>query len=133
VSADDAVGYRKPPRHTRFRKGQSGNPRGRPKGAKNLKTDLAEELNEPITFREGRGIRTISKQRALVKSLVARALQGKPGAEGHVIGLIERVLGSDADSAEGEAPLSAEEEQVLALALARKAENPSGGGTGEAP
>ena len=31
---DDEVGYRKPPRRTRFRKGQSGNPRGRPSGAK---------------------------------------------------------------------------------------------------
>lgn len=48
------VGYRKPPRHTRFRKGQSGNPKGRPKGAKNLKTELEEELQEKIVVREGR-------------------------------------------------------------------------------
>ncbi len=40
------VGYRKPPKHTRFKPGQSGNPRGRPKGTKNLKTDLIEELGE---------------------------------------------------------------------------------------
>ncbi len=35
----DPVGYCKPPKRTRFQPGQSGNPRGRPKGTKNLKTD----------------------------------------------------------------------------------------------
>jgi hypothetical protein len=44
---DYEVGYGKPPRDTRFPKGQSGNPRGRPSGAKNLKTLLSEALNEP--------------------------------------------------------------------------------------
>jgi hypothetical protein len=45
---DYAVGYGKPPLHTRFKKGQSGNPRGRPPGAKNLSTLLNEALNEPV-------------------------------------------------------------------------------------
>ena len=40
-------------RHTRFRKGKSGNPQGRPKRTKNLKTDLIEELREQILVREG--------------------------------------------------------------------------------
>ena len=49
--SDYAVGYGKPPRQTRFRKGQSGNPRGRSPGAKNLKTLLNDALNEPVTGR----------------------------------------------------------------------------------
>ena len=44
--ADYAVGYGKPPKHTRFKKGRSGNPRGRPRGAKNLSTLLFGALNE---------------------------------------------------------------------------------------
>ena len=43
---DYEVGYGKPPRHTRFTKGRSGNPRGRSPGAKNLKTLLSEALSE---------------------------------------------------------------------------------------
>src|SRR5712691_6120777 len=47
------VGYRKPPKTTRFKAGKSGNPRGRPKGSTNLATDLSAELSEQITIREG--------------------------------------------------------------------------------
>ena len=45
--SDYEVGYGKPPRHSRFVKGRSGNPRGRPPGTKNLKTLLSEALKSP--------------------------------------------------------------------------------------
>src|SRR6516164_8153933 len=59
---DYEVGYRKPPRHTRFNKGQSGNPKGRPGGAKNLSTLLNEALNELVIVAENGGRRKISKR-----------------------------------------------------------------------
>src|SRR5262249_42455656 len=70
------IGYGKPPKGTQFKKGTSGNPKGRPKGSLNLSTDLAAELSEQITLREGGRSRRVSKQRALIKSLLSKALQG---------------------------------------------------------
>src|SRR5215831_6348147 len=70
------VGYGKPPKATQFKPGRSGNPKGRPRGRLNLATDLAEELSERITVREDGHARRVSKQRALIKSLMAKALQG---------------------------------------------------------
>ena len=70
---DYEVGYGKPPRHTRFAKGQSGNPRGRPCGAKNFTTLLEEALHEPVTVTENGGRRKVSKRRAIVTQLVNRS------------------------------------------------------------
>ena len=76
MSDDYEVGYGKPPKHTRFKPGESGNPKGRPKGTKNLATDLSEELAEKIVVNEGGKQLKISKQRAMIKSLLAKALKG---------------------------------------------------------
>jgi hypothetical protein len=70
---DYEVGYGKPPRHTRFAKGQSGNPRGRPPGAKSFTTLLEEALNERVLVAENGGRRKVSKRQAIVTQLVNRA------------------------------------------------------------
>src|SRR5437764_11953166 len=70
IPCDFKVGYGKPPRHTRFKKGQSGNPRGRPSGSKNLTTVLSEALNELVTVAENGGRRKITKRQAIVTQLV---------------------------------------------------------------
>lgn len=70
------VGYGKPPKHTRFTKGQSGNRKGRPKAARNLKAQVLQELEERITVREGTLERPITKQRAVIKAIVAKAIKG---------------------------------------------------------
>ena len=70
------VGYGQPPVATRFRKGQSGNPKGRPRGVKNLKTLLQEALNEKITVNENGKRRAITKMQAGMKQLANKVASG---------------------------------------------------------
>jgi hypothetical protein len=51
-SEDDKVGYKRPPRHSRFRPGQSGYPRGRKKGVRNLRTDVKATLASSVALNE---------------------------------------------------------------------------------
>jgi hypothetical protein len=91
------VGYKKPPRHTRFKKGQSGNPRGKAKGRKNLKTELLEELGERVIVSENGRHRALPKQTVIVKRMVADAVQGDAKARDQLLklmGQIDAVEGS---------------------------------------
>jgi Family of unknown function (DUF5681) len=86
------IGYGRPPKSGQFKRGKSGNPNGRPKGSLKLATDLAAELNEQITVREDGRARRVSKQRALIKSLMAKALQGDVRANATILALYARVI-----------------------------------------
>ncbi len=89
------VGYKRPPKHTQFRAGTSGNPRGRPKQVRNFKTDLRDELSENIPIREGGREMKISKQRAFIKALVAAAIKGDMRATSALVSFCTRTLGSE--------------------------------------
>lgn len=118
MSDDYDVGFGKPPKDTQFRKGRSGNPRGRPKGTKNLKADLLEELQELISVREGNTRKMISKQRALVKSLIAKAVQGDPRAANAVLQMLYRLAFAD-EATESDIPLASDDLAVLESYKAR--------------
>jgi hypothetical protein len=74
-SENDEGGYGRPPKHSQFKKGRSGNPRGRPKGATSFKADLAAELQEKLALTENGKERKITKQRAFIKTLTAAAIK----------------------------------------------------------
>ncbi|MDB5660460.1 MAG: hypothetical protein JWS10_3075 [Cypionkella sp.] len=70
------VGFGKPPQHSQFQRGQSGNPRGRPKGATGFDAALIRELEAKIIVTEGGARTTMSKGEAAAKRLVEKALKG---------------------------------------------------------
>ena len=83
---NSAVGYRRPPVNRQFKPGQSGNPRGRPKGSKNFPTMFAEAMSRPLTVRDKKGkIRRLSKQELMVEVMVNKALAGDPKAFAMVV------------------------------------------------
>ncbi|HYU11241.1 MAG TPA: DUF5681 domain-containing protein [Stellaceae bacterium] len=94
-SSDDQVGYGKPPRHSRFRKGQSGNPRGRPKGSQSAARLARSILNEKIVIRENGKRRAITRREAMLKQLANKGVMGD-------LRSIREVLNLDAAGAEVE-------------------------------
>ena len=122
MSKDYKVGYGKPPAHSQFKPGESGNPKGRPKGQRNLATDLEEELNEKILVNENGQESEITKQRAMIKALLSKALKGDTRAAN---ALIQLTLGLEqAKSERNEAtPLDEEDQEILA-AFAARHDNP---------
>tara|TARA_R100001163_G_C4997016_1_gene147571 strand:- start:111 stop:521 length:411 start_codon:yes stop_codon:yes gene_type:complete len=110
--SDEDIGYKKPPKKHQFKPGQSGNKKGRPKGTKNLKTDLMEELAEMITIKEGGKAKKISKQRAMLKSLAVKAVQGDLRASNTLLTMTIKLLTDEGELPE-EQELTATDKAVL--------------------
>ena len=96
----DRVGYGLPPRHSRFRPGQSGNPSGRPKRRRSFKRDIAAALDALGRAEGGK-----TKQQAIAENLVNDALAGNPVA----LKILTTILPALDDEEEGR------EEEVTAL------------------
>lgn len=84
---DYAVGYGKPPEHSRFQAGQSGNPKGRPKGSLNLATAVNRALREKVVITENGRRKSITKLDAAVKGLINRAVKGDAKATQQLLSL----------------------------------------------
>ena len=106
----DKTGYRRPPVANQFRKGTSGNPKGRPKGATNFKTDVLKMLESPVPLERNGKIREVTTQKAFLLRLREHALKGHPG-------LLHRALDlaftfNNEQGAANE-PLTAEDQEIL--------------------
>lgn len=114
------VGYGKPPKSGQFRPGHSGNPKGRPPGTKNLKTDLKEEaeLLHTITH-QGKQVQ-ISQQRIVVKRLYEKAMQGDVRAIERICELTLRLFGIEGSEVEEHESLAQEDQDIIQGYLSRK-------------
>jgi len=119
-----AVGRGKPPRHTRFAPGQSGNPGGRKKGSVNLKTMLEEVLTSEIELKENGKKRTVSLLEALLKRAVQQALSGDMRALKDLLDRYERCVGAEP---ERNADLADEDRAILQRVLTMRTQRAAPG------
>jgi hypothetical protein len=117
---DYSVGYGRPPRGSQWKKGQSGNKKGRPRGSRGLKTYLHEELNAKLTITIGSTKVKDTTQRLMLRTLGARAASGNLQAAKLLIDMIMQVFGPGDRGNEASA-LSSQDQELLDRYLARMA------------
>jgi hypothetical protein len=115
-----AVGYGRPPIHSRFKPGKSGNPKGRVKQSRNMRTIVQQVLNEDMQIREGGRLRRMSAMEALVRTTLTRSFKGDPKALVSLIVLLKQSgYGADRDEPTTDLLSGADYEAIVANYLAR--------------
>jgi hypothetical protein len=118
---DDGVGYGRPPKATQFKKGQSGNPKGRPKGTRPVGAVLQEILGQRIAVTENGRTRRLPALEVMLRRLANDAMRSEPSALKLMLSLVDR----DGDSPEAEIRFNdilAEDKEILANFLKKPAE-----------
>ena len=124
MTRDYAVGYGKPPVHTRFQKGKSGNPKGRPRGMKNMSTLLSTALNASIVVVANGRRKKITKREAIVTQLVNKSAAADLKATQIVLAML-RDLECHADDP-GEATVFTEADQEIIRRIQARLRNENG-------
>lgn len=117
--SEPKVGYKNPPKHSQFKKGQSGNPKGRPKNGRGLKTDLKAELIGKMKIRVNGEDISGTKQQLMLRTLTVRAASGDISATRILINLVMQVLGPE-DHETGPKKLSNLDQEILDQLLMRQ-------------
>jgi hypothetical protein len=88
MTDDTKTGFARPPKAHQFKPGESGNPRGRPKMTRNLRTELSEMMKKKVLVRESGKQRRITRQEAMLLSLYDKAVHGDVKAATNIISMI---------------------------------------------
>jgi hypothetical protein len=110
------VGFGKPPIASQFRKGRSGNPKGRPKQSPNVRNEMRDTFLQPIVIKREGKTKTVSATNAVLQKTFQAALNGDPRAAALVYKLLERYL-PDQDT--GNHDLSESDNLIVDQALQR--------------
>lgn len=114
------IGYGRPPVHSRFKPGQSGNRKGRPKGRRNVRTVVEEVLSQRIAIREGDRTRSLSKLEGLVLTMLNKALQGDAKAQTAFMHLIRSVgMTEEMPTPTSSEPITVHDGEIIADFLRR--------------
>lgn len=126
-TAEYEVGYKKPPKETQFRKGQSGNVAGRPRKSKNANKLAHDILNEEMAFTENGVSKTASKREIAMRTLAAKALKGDQRAANLLIAMDDayqdQLTDNRASSDRSNDLMLAEDEAILADLLSKGSRN----------
>jgi hypothetical protein len=120
---DYVVGYGKPPVHTRFQKGRSGNPKGRPRGKKNMSTPLSAALDAAIIVVENGRRKKISKREAIITQLVNKSASADLKATQIVLAMLQDVEARADDSSDSAAFTEADQEIIQRIQARLRNEN----------
>jgi hypothetical protein len=112
IADEDSVGYGRPPKWSQWKKGQSGNPKGKAKGLKSLKKIVQTEAAAKITVKEGGKTKTLTKADVVVKTLMTKALQGDVKSILAVMTLFKEMLPTDPIEV-AKAGLTPEQQKIL--------------------
>ncbi len=116
---DYEIGYKRPPLHTRVQKGRSGNPRGRPRGSKNLAGLLAAALNQPVVVVDNGQRRTMTKRDLVLVQLVNRSAKADLRATKILIDILQDVERRAAPVVETTAVSTAADREIVERLIAR--------------
>jgi Family of unknown function (DUF5681) len=109
------TGYGKPPKHTQFVKGRSGNPKGRPRGSQNLATLLNKAMREKVKVTINGSARYVSKLQAILMQLTNKAASGDPRAIREVLYWSNLLAESQQDRLPAPEPSEADERVMASI------------------
>jgi hypothetical protein len=95
MTDESMTGYGCPPKASQFKKGRSGNPKGRTKGSSSLKTDLANILEKRFPISENGEQRLVSGREAMLLKVFEKAVKGDIRATAQIFGMLTKLDASD--------------------------------------